>query len=299
MDRHRLDPFATSAFAGWLAITASWWALAFAPLPVPPEWLASARAVCFGSTPDGLPDTWGWMLLVLGPLSMLGFLAAVWGRELAGSARWLMARGAGVAALAALAVVPVTGAVLVGERLAASRGGGEAATTEEEHLPAAWPRGETPAPPFTLVDKHGAPVTLASFAGRPVIVGFAYAHCQTVCPVVVATVREAAGGLAGSTSVLLVTLDPWRDTPARLPALAEQWQLATLGDARVASGDVEAVEAMLAAWNVPAARDERTGEISHPALVYVVDGQGRLAYAFTNPPPRWIAEAVQRLDRES
>lgn len=299
MDRTRLDAFATSAFTAWLLVTLSWWALAFAPLPVPPDWLRSARAVCFGSTPDGVPDTWGWMLLVLGPLSVLVFLAAVWGRELLASARWLAGRTAGTAALVAVALGPLAGLVWVGERVASARQLGDYASFDEGALPETYPRSTQAAPPFALVDQHGAEIGLATFAGRPLLVGFAYSHCQTVCPVVVDTVRQAARGLGGETPVLLVTLDPRRDTPRRLPSLAASWQLAGLGDARVASGDVAAVEGMLAEWNVPIARDPQTGEISHPALIYVVDGEGRLAYAFTNPPAGWLVEAVRRLERET
>ncbi|KAB2962113.1 MAG: hypothetical protein F9K18_10275, partial [Thermoanaerobaculia bacterium] len=79
----RAPRFALAGFLAWFAITVSWWALAFIPLPAPPAWLERTRAVCFGTLPNGLPDTWGWMLLLLGPLSMLTFLAAVWGRDLA------------------------------------------------------------------------------------------------------------------------------------------------------------------------------------------------------------------------
>ena len=297
MERPRVDAFATSAFTFWLLVTLSWWALAFAPLPVPADWLREARAVCFGSTPDGLPDTWGWMLLVMGPLSILGFLVAVWGRELLVSARWLAARTGGALVLVGLGAGPLVGLLWLGERVAAARQIPGAVV--EEPMPEAWPRGTSPAPAFELVDQHGAPVSLATFAGRPVLVGFAYAHCQTVCPVIVQTLRQAADGLGGATPVLLVTLDPRRDTPGRLPALAAGWGLEAMGEARVASGEVAAVEAMLAAWNVPAARDEQTGEISHPALMYVVDAEGRLAYAFTNPPASWLVEAVRRLERAS
>lgn len=298
MDRPRVDAFATAAFAAWLLVTLAWWALAFAPLPVPAEWLASARAVCFGATPDGLPDTWGWMLLVMGPLSLLAFLAAVWGRELLSSARFLAARTYGLVALVALAVGPLLGLLWVGERVAAARQVSSYAPGEEP-LPETYPRSAQPAPPFSLVDQRGETVSLATFAGRPALVGFAYAHCQTVCPVVVSTLREADAALAGEVPVLLVTLDPRRDTPGRLPALAAEWQLAAMGEARLVSGEVDAVESMLAAWNVPIARDEQTGEISHPALVYVLDGEGRLAYAFTNPPASWLVEAVRRIGRQS
>ena len=92
--------FALWAFVAWLAITLMWWALAFAPLPLPAEWLAAARSVCFGTLPNGLPEPWGWATLVASPLAMLGFLLAVWGGELRHALRRLAGGRLGRLALA-------------------------------------------------------------------------------------------------------------------------------------------------------------------------------------------------------
>ena len=42
---------------------------------------------------------------------------------------------------------------------------------------------------------------------------------------------------------------------------------------------VEEVEAALTRWNVARERDPRTGDVAHPPLVYVLDREGRIAYA--------------------
>lgn len=89
--------------------------------------------------------------------------------------------------------------------------------------------------------------------------------------------RRAAG--LPAPAVLVVTLDPERDVPARLPAIARQWKLED--EELVLSGSVPAVDAALDAWGVARARDPRTGEVAHPRLVYIVDGEGRIAYATT------------------
>ena len=69
------ERFALGGFFAWFGITAGWWALAFAPLPAAEAWLAAARSVCFGTLPNGLPEPWGWMLLVLAPAAMLWVVA--------------------------------------------------------------------------------------------------------------------------------------------------------------------------------------------------------------------------------
>jgi hypothetical protein len=44
-------------------------------------------------------------------------------------------------------------------------------------------------------------------------------------------------------------------------------------------------------------RDERTGDIAHPGLVFLIDADGGLAYTFSNPSPAWVREGLRRLGR--
>jgi protein SCO1/2 len=297
----RFSPFAAAAFAGWLGVTAVWWALAFAPLPVPGAWLAAARAVCFGTLPNGLPDTWGWMLLVLGPASMLAFLLAVWGREVGSSGRWLARRPGGLVALA-VAVAAASGSLAwIGKRVvAASAVEGATVPVAREALPEGYPRGFDAAPALGLVDQAGAELAVADLGGRPALVTFAYGHCATMCPTLVTTLHRAVGSFPAETAptVVVVTLDPWRDTPGSLPSIVSGWGLDRMPRSHVLSGEVARVETVRENWGVPAERDTSTGEITHPGLIFVLDRDGRLAYRFLNPPAEWVVEAVARLGRE-
>lgn len=296
--RPAASPFAFGAFLAWLGITASWWILAFAPLPVPQEWLARARSVCFGTLPNGLPDTYGWILLVLGPLSMLSFLVAVWGPELLATGRRIASRPAGLVGLVVLLTLPATGLAWVGDRIADVRRTTTLSSmpTDDEPLPTHYPRGTEPAPELSLVDQRGQELRLADLRGRPVLLTFAYGHCPIVCPVIVQTSKRGAAAVPHlSPAVVVVTLDPWRDTPRALPALTASWGLDDLPSAHVLSGEIDAVQRVLEAYRVPAVRDERSGDISHPALVYLIDREGRLAYTFNGPSARWIAEGLQKV----
>ncbi len=60
------------------------------------------------------------------------------------------------------------------------------------------------------------------------------------------------------------------------------------------SGTPDAVERALNAWRVPRARNEKTGDIMHPSLVYVVSADGRIAYV-VNGGADTIAAAVRAL----
>jgi protein SCO1/2 len=142
-----------------------------------------------------------------------------------------------------------------------------------------------------LADQTGRPLHLAEYRGKAVLVTFAYAHCQTVCPLVVMDLLEVQRRLGASApEVVIVTLDPQRDTPSRLPAIAEQWKLGA--NAHVLSGSVEEVEQVLNAWRVPRVRNSATGDFTHPNLVYVIGPDGRITFV-TPAGADLIAAAVK------
>jgi protein SCO1/2 len=278
-----------------LAISASWWALALWPMDAAtPAWLARTRLVCFGAALDGLPNAGGWLLLVGQPIGMLAILLAVWGSEVREGVRGLTANVAGQL-VAGVTLAAVAGGIgyavfLVREARAqpfySSPAAGLARQLTRVHD--APPRMDA-----TLTDQAGRAVTLDQFRGRPVLVTFAYAHCATVCPLTVSDVLLARDRLgARAPAVLILTLDPWRDTPSRLPAIATQWGLT--GDAHVLSGEAERVERALNAWRVPRVRNERTGDLSHPSIVYVIGADGRITYVVSGNAEQ-IEAAVRAL----
>ena len=266
--------WARAALGGVLAVTAAWWALALWPLPASaPDWLSRTRAVCFGSTPSGLPDVQGWMLLFLQPTLMLAQVLAIWGGELKGDASRMSRSRRGRMALGVLVIAFFTAA---GAAVTRVRGATEASASAEGGLiEPGWVRVGRPAPPLELLDADGAPLRLAELRGRPVFVAFAFAHCQTACPRLVHEVLVAQRAL-GDPAVIVVTLDPWRDTPSRLRSIEERWEMGE--GARVASGSVAQVEAALDAWGIERSRDPRNGDLVHVPRVFVVDREGILAY---------------------
>ena len=276
-----------------LAITVSWWALALWPVtPAAPAWLLRTRVVCFGSTSTGLPNAGGWLLLVGQPFGMLFLLGTVWTAELKTGLGLAMDRLAGQLAIGIVSAALLAGAGAVAVRVAAA-GDAPFSPGGDRDLAAQLTRVDDAAPALTLIDQHGESVDLAAFRGRPVIVTFAYAHCDTVCPVVVADALAAARRFSDKPpAVLVVTLDPWRDTPSRLRAIAAGWGMSE--GAHVLSGAPEAVERTLNAWRVPRVRNDKTGNLSHPALVYVLGPDGRIAYVVPGSADA-IAAAVRAL----
>jgi len=280
----------------WVASVAVWWALAFMPLPSePPDWITAARYACFGTMDNGWPEPWGWMLLVLAPASFLAAIVVLWGSEVGPSLRHFARSRLGRTVLAAVALTIVVEATWVARKVFTSRAIAEATAivNDDGALPAHYPRETTGAPDFALVDHHGASVSLAQLRGRPVMITFIFGHCQTLCPLVVETLKRVPRGDDGA-EVLLVSLDPWRDTPASLAGIARQWQLPSHVRVLTARRPAD-VLAVADAFGVAHDRDEKTGDISHPGLVFVVDADGRLAYTFNNPSAAWVTEALARV----
>jgi protein SCO1/2 len=282
---------AVSVLSAIVAITASWWALALWPVGGDaPEWLLRTREVCFGSKVDALPSAAGWLLLVGQPISMVILLVTIWGAELRAGLTLAIARAAGQLALGVgLALVVAGLGAVVRVRTAKA----EPFSTGTMDVAARLTRVSDVAPAVSLIDQSGREVSLESFRGRPVIVTFAFAHCETVCPLIVADVLAARQRIDGiPPPVLIVTLDPWRDTPSRLASIAASWRLDQ--GVHVLSGASDAVERTLNAWRVPRARNQKTGDISHPSIVYIVDADGRIAYVVTGGAEA-ISAAVRAL----
>jgi protein SCO1/2 len=77
--------------------------------------------------------------------------------------------------------------------------------------------------PFELTDQHGDTRTDESYRGKPALLFFGYAQCQSICSVALPRMAEAVDLLdeAGTeVQPILITVDPARDTPEALAAAA-------------------------------------------------------------------------------
>lgn len=115
----------------------------------------------------------------------------------------------------------LAGALLLGAALATSPAGARAG----ERRTAA----DVTVSDAALVDQDGATARFRSevIGDRIVVVDFVYTTCTTVCPVlssVFARVQERLGErLEGGVRLVSVSLDPVRDTPARIKAYAAKF----------------------------------------------------------------------------
>ena len=292
MSETRRAQASLAVLAAIVATTASWWVLALWPVDAAASgWLLRTREVCFGARANALPDAAGWLVLIGQPAGMVMLLVLIWGAEMRAGLSLAMSRAAGQLALGAGLALVVAGLGAAAVRVRAANA--EPFSIAPADVAAQLTRVSDAAPAVSLTDQFGREISLESFRGRPVIVTFAFGHCETVCPLIVEDVLAARSRIDGPPlPVLVVTLDPWRDTVTRLPSIAASWRLDA--DAHVLSGPPDAVERTLNAWRVPRARNQKTGDITHPSIIYIVDADSRIAYVVAGGAEA-IAAAVRAL----
>ena len=265
------------ALAAILVVTAAWWALALWPVgTMQADWLERTRAACFGAMPGGLPDAGGWILLVGEPIGMLAALVGIWGRSLRRDLQAIRGRRAWQATGIAGITLLLAGAGLLITRVVRASADGRSTIALDQGVPL---RMDVAPPDVPLVDQHGRQTSLADLRGHPTLLTFAFGHCTTVCPVIVHDIL-AIRGSSGRADVplVVVTLDPWRDTPERLATMARSWHLASSD--RVLSGAVPDVQRALDQLGIGRRRNETTGDIEHGPTAMLMDAGGRIKHRF-------------------
>jgi protein SCO1/2 len=135
--------------------------------------------------------------------------------------------------------------------------------------------------PFHLVDQNGRPVSDHDLLGKPTVMFFGFTYCPDVCPTTLADMTawlKALGPDAEKFNVVYVTIDPERDTPARLKTYL------TAFDPRIRglTGTPKAIAQAAHDYNVyyqKVALQGGGGEytMDHSTLIYLMDAKGHMA----------------------
>lgn len=145
-----------------------------------------------------------------------------------------------------------------------------------------------PLPDFGLVDQHGQPFDRDDLRGRWNILFFGFTHCPDVCPSTLATLAAARRELAGlpttqQPGVVLVSIDPQRDTPERLAeyvAFFDPSFTALTGEPK-ALQDLTRDLGVAVLVSQPDASGHYT--IDHTATLFLINPDGALAAVFGTP----------------
>ncbi len=135
------------------------------------------------------------------------------------------------------------------------------------------------APSVELDGPNGSTVRLTDYEGKVVVLYFGYTFCPDVCPITLAKLDRAMdilGDKAEDVQVIMVSVDPERDTPEILEQYMAHFNPAFIG----VTGDTNAIDRIATVYGVYYEAEEgsdATGYlVNHTATVMVVDKDGYL-----------------------
>jgi len=142
-------------------------------------------------------------------------------------------------------------------------------------------------PEFSLLDQTGAVVSADTFRGQWDLVFFGFTNCPDICPTTLQTLASARAKLVAAEAttlprIVLVSVDPERDTPALLGQYVDYF-----GDDNLAvTGDLEEVRKLadgLGIYFEKAPNEDGNYGVDHSAAVLVIDPNGEFSALFSAP----------------
>ena len=156
-----------------------------------------------------------------------------------------------------------------------------------------WLPQPRPLDEFSLVDHTGRPYSTDDLMGHPTLVFFGFTHCPDVCPTTLAKLAQVRKSAAvPGLQVLLVSVDPERDTPAALERYVHAFDPEFVG----VTGTPQDIEKVTSTFGVAVARTELPGgdyTVDHSAAVFLLDDRARVVGVFT--PPFDVARLAEDL----
>ena len=143
-------------------------------------------------------------------------------------------------------------------------------------------------PAFELIDQARAPFGPARMRGQWTFLFFGFVNCPDVCPTTLAMLADVRARIAAASAgdvpqVVLVSVDPGRDTPPVLAQYVAHFDPSFTG----VTGDPGAIETLTRALGVAVAvgapADDGSYAVDHTAAIFLVDPAGRVAALFNTP----------------
>jgi protein SCO1/2 len=136
-----------------------------------------------------------------------------------------------------------------------------------------------------LTFSNGEPASLEAFEGKLVLMYFGYTNCPDICPITLASAaraREAMGSAGEGLQVLMVTVDPQRDTLELLDEYVGYFDPSFLG----VGGSEEELDRVATLYGIYVKRGEGTPEsgytVDHTGSLMAIDPDGFMRVLYTH-----------------
>jgi protein SCO1/2 len=153
-------------------------------------------------------------------------------------------------------------------------------------------------PEVSLIDQHGASISLASLRGKPVLIDFIYTSCASTCPMLTAKMASIAHrlgpALGADVTIVSISLDPEHDTPAELAKYAASHDANGNGWIFL-TGPPAQIDQVLALFKLRRMR-EGDGTITHSVSAFLLgpDGHQIRQYNALDVSPEAVVADVDR-----
>lgn len=131
--------------------------------------------------------------------------------------------------------------------------------------------------PFNLTDHHGNPVSEQDLKGEWQLMFFGFTFCPDICPTTMGVLNRAIAELPTKPQVVMVTVDPERDTPEALARYVPSFNPEFVGYTGTFDDIVGLATNVNIAFGKVPGKEPGTYTMDHAASIVVVDPQGRYA----------------------
>lgn len=137
--------------------------------------------------------------------------------------------------------------------------------------------------PFNLTDHNGNPVSEESLKGEWQLMFFGFTYCPDICPTTMGVLNRAIADLEHKPQVVMVSVDPERDSPEVLARYVPSFNPEFIGY----TGDFDNIVGLATNVNVAFGKipgdEPGTYTVDHAASIVVIDPQGRYAGFIKSP----------------
>jgi protein SCO1/2 len=145
------------------------------------------------------------------------------------------------------------------------------------------PNGKTVGGPFELIDQNGKTVHDTDYRGKFLLVNFGYTYCPDMCPTGLQSISHALdtlGADADKVQPLYITIDPARDTPAKLKQYVIGFHPKIIG----LTGSESQIETVAKEYQAYYAKGEPVDDhdylMDHSSLTYLMGPDGKFISLF-------------------
>jgi protein SCO1/2 len=142
-------------------------------------------------------------------------------------------------------------------------------------------------PEFSLLDQEGREFNRASFRGQWSLVFFGFTHCPDICPATLqqlslARAQVIGGGARSFPRIVLVSVDPERDTPEILGAYTKNFGDGVIG----VTGSLDELIRLTSSIGIFFAKSDEGGDnygVDHSAVVLLINPEAEFQALFSAP----------------